>query len=182
MSSNSQAIYEILWCAHPALQSILAIFMWRRGLYRQFRVFFTYVLIQVAIFCVTFPLWRLGNYEWFFWTYWVGAAISAIISFKIIHEIFLDVFRPYHALKDLGTIIFRWAGTVMLMVAAVVAFSNTPNYHPIVHAVTTLQRSVRFVQFGLVIFLLLFSRYLGVSRRYYSFGTALGFGLIAGAE
>ena len=181
MSTHAQTAYEILWCAHPVLQSILALVMWRRGFHKQFRVFFSYVLIQVAIFCVTFPLWRNGNYEWFFWMYWLGAAISAILSFKIIHEIFLDVFRPFHSLKDLGTIVFRWAGTVMLMVAAVVAFSSSPHY-PIVHAVTTLQRSVRFVQFGLVIFLLLFSRYLGVSRRHYSFGMALGFGLFAGAE
>lgn len=182
MRLNSQTVYEILWCAHPVLQSILAILMWRRGLHKQFRVFFSYVLIQIGIFCVTFPLWRQGSYEWYFWTYWAGAAINCILGFKIIHEIFLEVFRPYHSLKDLGTIIFRWAGTVMLMVAAVVAFSSSPNQYPIVHAVTTLQRSVRFVQFGLIIFLLLFSRYLGVSRRHYSFGTALGFGLIAGAE
>jgi hypothetical protein len=182
MSSHIQTAYELLWCAHPVLQSILAVAMWRRGLYKQFRVFFSYTLIQVAIFCITFPLWRIGNYEWFFWAYWLGAAISAIVSFKIIHEIFLDVFRPYHSLKDLGTILFRWAGTVMLMVAAVVAFSSSPHYYPIVHAVTTLQRSVRFVQFGLIVFLLLFSRYLGVSRRHYSFGTALGFGFFAGTE
>ena len=182
MRTHVQTAYEILWCAHPVLQSILAILMWRRGLYKQFRVFFSYVLTQVGIFCATFPLWRLGNYEWFFWTYWLGAAISAVLSFKIIHEIFLDVFRPYHSLKDLGTIVFRWAGTVMLMVAAVVAFSSSPNHDPIVHAVTTLQRSVRFVQFGLIVFLLLFSRYLGVSRRNYSFGMAAGFGLFAGTE
>jgi hypothetical protein len=182
MSSPSQTAYQILWCAHPVLQSILALAMWRRGLHKQFRVFFSYILLQIVIFGVTFPLWRSGNYEWFFWTYWAGAAVNAIVSFKIIHEIFLDVFRPYHSLKDLGTIIFRWAGTVMLMVAAVVAFSNSPKYAPVVHAVTTLQRSVRFVQFGLIVFLILFSRYLGVSRRQHSFGIALGFGFFAGTE
>jgi hypothetical protein len=182
MSSKSQIAYEILWCAHPVLQAILALAMWRRGLHKQFRVFFSYVLLQIVIFGVTFPLWRSGNYEWFFWAYWAGAAVTAVVSFKIIHEIFLDVFRPYHSLKDLGTIIFRWAGTVMLMVSAVVAFSNSPKYAPLVHAVTTLQRSVRFVQFGLIVFLILFSRYLGVSRRQQSFGIALGFGFVAGTE
>jgi hypothetical protein len=182
MSSKSQAIYEILWCAHPLLLSIAAALLWRRQLHKQFPVFYAYILWQIALFALTFPFWRTGHYEVFFWTYWVGAAASAVLGFKTIHEIFLDVFRPYHSLKDLGTIVFRWAGTVMLMVAAVVAFSNSPNYSPIVHAVTTLQRSVRFVQFGLVVFLLLFSRYLGVSRRQYSFGIALGFGVFASTE
>jgi hypothetical protein len=38
------------------------------------------------------------------------------------------------------------------------------------------------VQFGLILFLILFSRFLGVSRRQVSFGIALGFGLFAGTE
>jgi hypothetical protein len=182
MSTHGQTAYEILWCAHPVLQSVAATILWRRNLHKQFPVFFSYVLMQIAIFAVTYPLWRSGNYEWFFWAYWTGAAANAVLGFKVIHEIFLDVFRQYHSLKDLGTIVFRWTGTVMLMVSAVVAFSSSAPYHPIVHAVTTLQRSVRFVQFGLIVFLLLFSRYLGVSRRQFSFGIALGFGVFASVE
>jgi len=182
MNWHSQIVYQCLWCAHPILQLAVAVALWRRKLYQQFPVFFTYILAQIAIFAVTFPLWRAGNYEWFFWSYWLGAVVGAILGFKVIHEVFLDVFRPYHTLKDLGTMLFRWAGVVMLMVSAVVAFSNSPTYEPIVHAVTTLQRSVRFLQFGLVLLLLLFSRYLGVSRRQRSFGIALGFGGYAGAE
>jgi hypothetical protein len=182
MNWHSQIAYQCLWCAHPILQLALAAVLWRRKLYHQFRVFFTYILAQLAIFAVTFSLWRWGNYEWFFWSYWLGAVVSAILGFKVIHEVFLDVFRPYHTLKDLGTMLFRWTGVVMLMVSVVVALSSSPTYSPIVHGVTTLQRSVRFVQFGLVVFLLLFSRYLGVSRRQHSFGIALGFGGFAGVE
>ena len=51
-----------------------------------------------------------------------------------------------------------------------------------VHAVTTLQRSVRIVQLGLILFMILFSRFLGVSRKQISFGISLGFGLFAGVE
>jgi hypothetical protein len=77
---------------------------------------------------------------------------------------------------------FKWAGVVMLLVAVVVAFSNSFDQSPLVHAVTTLQRSVRVVQVGLIFFLLLFSRFLGVSRKQISFGISLGFGLFAGVE
>jgi hypothetical protein len=69
-----------------------------------------------------------------------------------------------------------------MLVAVVVAFSNSIDQSPLVHAVTTLQRSVRVVQVGLILFLLLFSRFLGVSRKQISFGISLGFGLFAGAE
>jgi hypothetical protein len=51
-----------------------------------------------------------------------------------------------------------------------------------VHALTTLQSSVRIVQLGLILFLLLFSRFLGVSRKQLSFGISLGCGLSAGVN
>ena len=46
----------------------------------------------------------------------------------------------------------------------------------------TLQRSVRVVQCGLILFLLVFSRYLGTNWRQKSFGIALGFGAFASVE
>jgi len=171
-----------LWGVQPILQSVVAAVFWRRKLYRQFPVFFSYLLVQVAIFAVTYPLYRDATYRWYFWFYWLGEAINAILGFKVIHEIFLDVFRPYHSLKDLGTPVFKWAGVVMLLVSVVVAASNSFSQDPIVHAVTTLERSVCMVQFGLILFLILFSRFLGVSRKQVSFGIALGFGLSAGTE
>jgi hypothetical protein len=171
-----------LWCAQPILQSAVALVLWRRKLHKQFPVFFTYVLAQIGIFALTFPLRSADNYEWFFYAYWIGAAISALLSFRVIHEVFIDVFRPYHTLKDLGTVLFKWTGVVMLLVSVVVAFSNSGNNDPLTQAITTLQRSVRMVQCGLILFLLLFSRFLGVSKRQQSFGIALGFGLFASVE
>jgi len=178
-SYNQIALY--LWCAQPLLQSAVALVLWRRKLHKQFPVFFAYVLAQIGIFAITFPL-NLYNYEWFFYAYWPGAALSALLSFRVIHEVFLDVFRPYHTLKDLGTVLFKWTGVVMLLVSVVVAFSNSGNSDPLIQAITTLQRSVRMVQCGLILFLLLFSRFLGVSKRQQSFGIALGFGLFASVE
>jgi hypothetical protein len=179
-SYNQIALY--LWCAQPVLQSAVAVVLWRRKLHKLFPVFFTYVLAQIGIFALTFPLRSADNYEWFFYSYWAGAAVSALLSFRVIHEIFIDVFRPYHMLKDLGTVLFKWTGVVMLLVSVVVAFSNSAQSDPLVQAVTTLQRSVRMVQCGLILFLLLFSRFLGVSRKQQGFGIALGFGLFASVE
>ncbi len=181
MKSYSQiALY--LWCGQPVLQAAVALVLWRRKLHKQFPVFFLYVLAQITIFALTFPLRSADNYEWFFYAYWAGAAVTAMLSFRVIHEVFLNVFRPYHTLKDLGTVLFKWTGVVMMLVSVVVAFSNSAHSDPLVQAVTTLQRSVRMVQCGLILFLLLFSRFLGVSRRQQSFGIALGFGLFASVE
>jgi hypothetical protein len=180
MNLRSHSVVIALWCVQPILQSALAMILWRRKLNKQFPVFFVYLLVQVADFCITFPL--QNNPKTYFVFFWLGAAVNAVLGFKIIHEVFLDVFRPYHTLKDLGTLLFRWAGVVMLLVSVVVAFSNSYDPSPLVHALTTLQRSIRIVQLGLILFLLLFSKFLGVSRKQLSFGVALGFGLFAGVE
>jgi hypothetical protein len=182
MTWQSHTVVLALWCAQPILQSAVAVILWRRKLHKQFPVFFLFLLTQVINFVVIFPLWRTASYNVYFWPFWIGEAVNAFLGFKVIHEIFLDVFRPYHTLKDLGTLLFKWAAVVMLLVSVVVAFSNSYDASPLVHAITTLQRSVRIVQLGLILFLLLFSRFLGVSRKQISFGISLGFGLFAGAE
>ena len=182
MTWHSHTVALYLWCAQPILQSVVAVILWHRKMHKQFPVFFLFLLVQVANFAIIFPLWLIGDFKMYFVFFWLGEAANAVLGFKVIHEIFLDVFRPYHTLKDLGTLLFKWAGVVMLLVSVVVAFSNSFDQSPLVHAVTTLQRSVRIVQFGLILFLLLFSRFLGVSRKQVSFGISLGFGLFAGVE
>ncbi len=182
MTLHSHTVVLCLWTAQPILQSVVAVVLWRRKMHKQFPAFFLFLLAQVAIFAFTFPLSLTGNYKLYFGLFWLGAAVNAVLGFKVIHEIFLDVFRPYHTLKDLGTLLFKWAGVVLLLVSVVVAFSNSFDQSPLVHALTTLQRSVRVVQVGLILFLLLFSRFLGVSRKQVGFGISLGFGLFAGVE
>jgi len=181
---HSHTTIMALWFAQPALQVAVAIVVWRRQVHKQFPVFLAFLLTQVAIFVITYPIYSIYGIStvWYFGLYWLSQALNAVLCFKIIHEVFLDVFRPYHALKDLGTPVFKWAGLVMLLVSVVVAASNSVDQEPVVHAVLTMQRSVRLVQFGLILFLILFSRFLGVSRKQVSFGIALGFGLAAGLE
>src|SRR5580704_4008870 len=95
-----------LWIAHPVLELALAGVMFWRRLHRTFPVFFAYVLFQVLSFLVLFPIYRSGSVMPYFYAYWISAAISLAIGFKVIHEIFLDVLRPYPNLKDLGTLLF----------------------------------------------------------------------------
>jgi hypothetical protein len=183
MNPRTQFFFYALWTAHPVLQGIVAWVMYRRKLHQSFPVFFSYILSQIIIFAIVFPLFLSDNYMVFFYVYASCIGISAAIGFKVIYEVFLDVFRPYHTLKDLGSVLFMWAGLVMLLVAGVVAASSSnTDQGPLWQAVTTAQRCVRVIQVGLIMFLVVFSKYLGVSRKQHSFGIALGFGSFACAE
>jgi len=181
MSLYSQTTTMALWCAQPVVQSVVAIVIWRRKLYKRIPGFLWYLLAQIGIFVVTFPAYGRNN-ALYFWGYWLGKVLNSLLSFIVIHDIFLDVFSPYHALKDLGTMVFKWAGFVMLLVAVVVAASSSSSQDPLIHAALTLERCIGLVQVGLVLFLILFSGFLGVSRKQVSFGIALGFGMSAGVE
>ena len=183
MGAMANLVQTGLWLLHPVIQLGIAGMMLRRKLHKTFPVFFTYVSTQVLLFAVIYPAHVRHNYWIYFYLYWAGAALSAVLGFMVIHEVFLDVFRPYHTLRDLGSVLFKWTGLVMLLVAGVVSISSSDSdLLPWMHAILVTERCVRLVQCGLVFFLLAFAGYLGVSRRQKSFGIALGFGLFALCE
>src|ERR1700680_5123701 len=182
MNEKIKVLYYALWIAHPVLQMGIAAVMVQRGLHRKFKFFFGYVLTQLVTFAVVFPqCWH--SYSALFYLNWVCDALCVAFGFAVIHEVFVDVFRVFHTLRDLGTVLFKWAGLVMLLVAGVVSVStNSSEMAPWVQAIVTSQRCVRIIQIGMVLFLLFFAHYVGVSRRQHSFGIALGFGSFAMIE
>jgi hypothetical protein len=182
MSEKIRFLYYALWIAHPVLQTGIAAIMFHRGLHRKFKFFFGYILVQIVTFAAMFPaLWH--NYSAAFYIFWACDALSVAFGFGVIHEVFVDVFRAFHTLRDLGSVLFKWAGLVMLLVAGVVSVStNSSQVAPWMQAIVTSQRCVRIIQVGMVLFLLFFAHYVGVSRRQHSFGIALGFGSFAVIE
>ena len=183
MSEKIKLLCNALWILHPLLAAGIAVVLVRRNLHGKFKFFFAYLLTQIAAFALLYPSLMRERYATFFFLYWGSNAIGVFLGFMVIHEVFLDVFRPFHTLRDLGTVLFKWAGLVMLLVAGVVSFSSSSSeLVPWMQAIITTQRCVRMIQVGMVLFLIVFTRYLGVSRRQHSFGIALGFGGYAMVE
>ena len=172
----------VLWVTQSVTQAAIGVVLYRRKLHKEFPAFFAYVVAQILVFCVQFPIYLFGEQKAYFDAYWIAAGIDIFLAFRILHEIFLDVFKPYHALKDLGTALFRWAALVMVLLSAVLISFSSSVQDPIITSILTVQRCVRVVQCGLVVFLLAFSSNLGVSWKRLSFGIALGFGVISGSE
>src|ERR1019366_9040153 len=100
MTLHSHTIVLSLWCAQPTLQSVVAVILWRRKVPKQVAVFFLFLLSQGSKFAIMFPLWLTRIDTAYFWLFWLGEAVNAVLGFKVIHKIFLDVYRPYPTLKD----------------------------------------------------------------------------------
>ncbi len=170
----------IIWLAGPVLQFGVLVTMFRRGLYKDYPYFFNYTILQVVSEPILYGLHRYSD-TLYFYTYYVNIALSVLISFAVLQEIFQDAFRPYEALRDLSVILFRWSALVVLLVGvmwAITASRRTDN-GAVIDAILLGERAVRLMQCGLVFFLLLFSEYLGISRRSLLFGISLGFGFFA---
>ena len=168
----------VLWLAAPTMQLGVLMAMYRRGLQRDFPYFFYYTIFAVGHEPITFFVRK--SYALYYYSYWVSIALTSVLSFAVLYEIFKNAFRPYEALRDLSVILFRWSALVILLVAGMWAITSYPTQDgSITNAVLLAERSVRLMQCGLVFFLLLFSEYLGISRRNLLFGIALGFGLFA---
>lgn len=179
---SSLHIQNALWISQPIFQLMIAMVIYRRRLQKEFPAFFAFVVAQVVIFAVEFPVYRWAADTSYFYVYWIAAGLNVIFAFQIIHEVFVDVFRPYPALKDLGTALFKWASLIMILVS-VVMISVSPGWDdPLAQTILVVQRCVSVVQCGLVLFLLAFSRNLGVSWRRQSFGIAMGFGLYSSVQ
>src|SRR5207247_9945269 len=120
MNSKIQLAYNALWMIQPVLQLGVAGIMFRRKLHQTFPVFFAYILFQIPIFCLVFAAYEWGSYSQYFYTYWICAAISLALGFKVIHEFFLDVFRPYQAFTDLRSLLVSLCGLGMLLIGSLV--------------------------------------------------------------
>lgn len=181
MNSPTHTAFEILWIAEPLLESVaVAALIWRKA-YRQYRWFAIYMVAEIVSFLILYPLRALQTP--YFYAYCFTTTLSVALGFAVIHEIFVNIFRPYHTLRDLGSVLFKWAGLVMLLVAVIVSASGQAlQREPFIELTLILERSIRVVQCGLILFLLLFSKYLGISWRQRSFGIALGFGLYASID
>jgi hypothetical protein len=172
------SIDYILWCVTPFLMTAIIVSMYRRQLHKEFPFFFNYAVFQVLTFAVEFPLRNWVNY---YYVYWTCSALSLVVTFAVLQEIFKDAFRPYEALRDLSVILFRWCALVVLLVAGMWAITSwhANQIDNITNAISLVDRSVRMMQCGLVFFMLLFSEYLGISRRNVVFGVSFGFGFFA---
>jgi hypothetical protein len=175
-------LWHYLWIAPHVLQFIIVIIMVRRRLWREFPVFFAYTLFQIVEQGTLFILdHRAAVTAEVYWRdRWIFLAFEVPLRFAIIFEIFSSVFRDYPGLKRLTRIVFRVA-TVALLFAAIIVIAQAPDdgTYPILSRVHLLDLAVSMMQSGLLLLLIGFASYFGLSWRNSAYGFAFGLGIFA---
>ena len=127
MSERIKILIRTLWIVHPVLETAIAIVMLRRGQHRAYKWFFVYIVAQILLFVVLFPIYVYWDAAYLYASAF-DTVVSTVLGFMVICEAFLDVFQPFHTLRDLGMITFKWALLVMCLVAGDSRFYQVPGY------------------------------------------------------
>jgi len=180
MAATTYAFWVVSW-----LGALLLIgFIWKKKLNREYPIFFAFLVAETVSDILNCSLSlaskNLVSGKFYYYSFWAGMAITTCLGFFVLQEIFRHIFRPYESLRTFASTLFRWSTLVLLMMAAIMALTSAPvTRSPITNYIYTIDRSVQLMQCGLVLFMYLFARQLGLTQSHRVFGITIGFGLRA---
>jgi hypothetical protein len=173
---------DVLWLSPFLFEALIIGAMWIRKLYQELPVFFAYVLYHTFRSMVLYPIWRSHNLQIYAIAYLSGEVVSVGLGFAALYEVFQTVLRPYREIQRVGNWLFAWAAILATGVAVVSGIDHGHELEAAMAAFLTLERSVRLVQAGLLLFLFVFARSLGLTLRNCVLGVAIGFAFFVGTE
>jgi hypothetical protein len=171
-------LWHYLWAAPHLIQIAVALIIIRRKLHREFPFFLAYTIYQVLVNVVLFALDHLPavSADVFHLAINIDEAISILLRFAVIYEVFVVLLRPYETLKRLANLVAQFS-LVALLVTALLAAAYGPiaGYASrLISFYIEMDRATSIVQCGLLLLLFVFSLYFGISWRSFGFGAASG--------
>src|SRR5215467_2778458 len=127
-------LQDALWLLQVPLFAGIAFLMWRNGYYRRMPLFFSYNVFEALLSAAAYIIYHWpaisphanakAIYSVYFYTFWSGNTLAHILEFAIIYELFGAMFRQREGLRDFGTMLFRWAIVVMLLMGLILTASS----------------------------------------------------------
>lgn len=177
---------KFMSAAEFTLWLALGLVFWMKGMHRRFPAMSVYLALRVVSMPVLLSLLYIQGQPWgqdyfpaYFYAYWSVYVASAITLFFVCIEIFRSALSSFTGLLRLGTVVFRWAAMVSLIVSLASATFSHSGAYLITNIAYALMRSVSILELCLLGFLCISMNALRLSPRDLSFGLALGFGLMS---
>ena len=174
-------LWDYLWLAPYVLELGLALLLWRRGTWRRFPFFFSYLVFAGIEGITLFGLDVTPRVTWQTWwgAFWVGTIVEALLKFGVIAELLHDLLGPWPALANAGRNLVTGAGVLLVLVAAVAAAFTAPdNTHWLISGSHTLMQTIYITDAGLILWVFLLAAYFHIPWERIRFGIALGFGAV----
>ena len=177
-----------LWALTLLLQAASIVYMLRRGLRREYAWFFNYIVWSAARSVAMFGLLRLYahkvvSYTTYFYVFWVSDVISMALCVAVAYSVTRRLFQDFEMLRRYALVAFGIALAGLLAGAILLSDLDAGNEKALLGATLMLNRSLLFVQVGLVVLTCAFAAWAALPwRRDVNFGIALGFGVGASVE
>ena len=169
------------------LTAVLGFLFIRKKMHRRFPAMGLYISLRVVAAPVLTGLLYGSMRPWgfalgiaYFYAFWAVFTTSAVLLFFICLEVFRTALLAFSGFQRLGTIVFRWAALVSLIVSlSTVSFQHFDMMNLIPAVASSLMRSVSVLELCLLAFLCLSMQALRLSARDMAFGISLGFGIMS---
>jgi len=173
---------HVFWFSHCLLQGALFGQLMRRRYHQQYPYFALYTLAATLksglLIAMNYAPFVSG--QQYMQVFLLGDALITALTFGVIYEVFRHVLRDNPALGAFATELFRWIIVTLVLAAMALAWiAPSSGAGRLISGFFLVQRSVNILQCGLLLFLLLFSRYFNLPLRSYAFGIAIGLGILA---
>jgi len=180
--------HSLLWhylsIAPYILLVVLALFMLKRGLHREFPAFFFYTVFEAAgggiLYAMDVISWVPGPIYW--WSYFSFLIVEVFVKVVVIGEVFTHLLRSYPPLGRLARVLISGVGIILVFAATIIAAYANPASFWLISATRILGRSVSVVQCGLILFLFVFAAHFHLRWGGPVLGITLGFGVLASAH
>jgi len=174
-----------LWISPHVFLGILAVVLCKRRLYREFPIFLAYVLYEIVEFILLFGLRSVPGVteKQYANAFCATLLFSIALRFGLVEEVSRDLFRDSRILKVTARRSLQCVTGLLLVMGVLLAvYAPSDGSFRLIAGILVVNRGAAMVQCGLLIFLLLFSRFLGLSWHRPAFGIALGLGVLTSVD
>jgi hypothetical protein len=175
-------LWHYLWVAPNVLLLLLALVLWRRGLYKQFPTLFAFTVLSAAAELAVYAADVAPSVtpETFWRVVWASLLIEGTLKFALVGEIFAQVFGSFISLARVGKFLIRGVGVVLVVTAAVAAaYTPKDGLFGIVSGAHLLEQTIYLIEAGLLAFIFVLASYFRLSLVRPLFGIALGLSISA---
>jgi len=183
---SSSLIMSTMSAVEFLFTALLVGLFWKKGFHRRFPAMGGYLALRltsmpilIALLFASMRPWGSAFVRPYFVFFWAVYVASAVLLFFICLEVFRSALMAFSGLLRVGTILFRWAAVISLVMSLSTISPNHLGFSSIPDISMGLVRSVSVLELCLLAFLCLSMNALRLTVRDVPFGIALGFGLMS---
>lgn len=174
-------LWHYLWLAPNILALGLGVWLWNRGVRKQYPIFVSYLFfVAFEQFCLygmdvspavsAIAWWR---------AFWIGTILEGLLKFAVVAELLKQLLSSWPSIAKLGRNFVTIAGVVFILAAAVAAAYAAPdNTHWLVGGAHVLLQTIYIAQAGVILSIFVLAAYFRIPWKRTAFGIAIGYAAI----